>query len=139
MYAIRYQIDRRALGLLDAIIARQNGSRCAVGIELTQDLGYDVWETISDQASQVRHRRLLDRDIQVDVPTKALTRQYWAREVLGVISRVRAINTWKAVAEPLEGEVSFEHALACLSAFFGEDIDKARVFVPLAASPFDLP
>jgi F-box protein 21 len=136
MYAARCRIDRRALDLLDTIIARRDG-REFLAVELTKDLGYDAWEAVSQRTSRVRRRAIMDKDTRdmIDVPTEDLTRQYWGHEILGVISRVRAIDIWKPLTDPFERGVSFEQGLAALSAFFGEDIHKVNhLFLQLSLS-----
>ncbi|KAF8591914.1 hypothetical protein K439DRAFT_613944 [Ramaria rubella] len=125
LYSTRSRIDRKALDLLHAIIIAQPDTRRPLAVELAHDLGYDAWDAISEATTHVQCQEVVELSETFSIPTQGLTRQYWAREVLGVISRVRAVNIWLRLSNnQINQDVSFEEALAALSSFFGEDIDK---------------
>ena len=121
MYCARIRLNRRSLDLLDAIVS-QTDDRNTLAVQLVNDCGYDVWEAICEEFTRVQYS-----DIEVPgldtVPVAGLTRQYWAREVLCVISRCLAVKIWLPLNDGIE-DVSFERGLAALSAFFGEDIEE---------------
>ncbi|KAF8504263.1 hypothetical protein JB92DRAFT_2967785 [Gautieria morchelliformis] len=123
MYYARIELDRKALDLLDAIVS-QTDNRTLLAVQLANDCGYDVWETISKETTRVRRREYSRFDVQ-KIPIEGLTRQYWAREIIGVVSRCRAVNIWLPLSNhgPMAEDISFEEGLAAMSGFFRADID----------------
>jgi hypothetical protein len=127
MYTIRRRMDRHANVLLDTVVC-QPSKREATATELVRDMGYDIWDNMSLIAEQGRASEVTEdsnvEQIEEILPKKGLTRKYWARQILNVIARVRALNIWLPLANSFEAEVPFEHALAALSGFFGEDVER---------------
>lgn len=137
MYLIRSRIDHRADSLLDGIVCQTTG-REVLASELVHDMGYDIWDIMSlitEQVQLTKFEILLDRsgNVQDDtllLPVTGLTRKYWARQILDMIARARGLNIWRPLGESfLRDDVSFEHGLAGFSAFFGQDVERARHFI----------
>jgi F-box protein 21 len=128
MYHTRIQLDRKALDLLDAIISQRDNRR-QLAVQLANECGYDVWEAISRETTHVPRREFSNSggSDALNIPIQGLTRQYWAREILGVISRCRALtDILLPLANPVAEDISFEKGLAALSAFFRADIDRVK-------------
>ncbi|KZO97313.1 hypothetical protein CALVIDRAFT_563107 [Calocera viscosa TUFC12733] len=119
LYRLRRLLDQRALDALDAIIYRKQG-RCTLGRVLAYDLGADVYDVLRSQ-TEMRWPKDIAKPNEptVDPPTPDwIARPYWAREAMGVITRLEALRLWrKAVVEPQYA--SFAEGFAAFSGFRG--------------------
>jgi hypothetical protein len=88
---------------------------------------FDVWDALELEASKndpftTFHNEKLMRSIQYSGRTEGgWTHQYWAKALLGVISRQRAIVQWRDITfgPYAESTDQFEATFNGLSAFFG--------------------
>ena len=99
---IRIQLNRNAIHLLNDITQVDNRNHLA--IQLANEYGYDVWEACPEEAIRVQFSNIDDTAYNA-VPVAGLTRQYWAREVLGVTACRRAIKIWLLVSLSNPAEV----------------------------------
>ncbi|KZT51954.1 hypothetical protein CALCODRAFT_487495 [Calocera cornea HHB12733] len=129
LYRLRRLLDQRALDTLDAIIYRKEG-RCTLGRILAYDLGVDVYDVLRSQM-QVHWPKEIAKSGEptLNQPTPDwIARPYWAKEAVGVITRLEALRLWrKAVVEPQY--VSFAEGFAAFSGFRGISPQKARLVI----------
>lgn len=132
MFCIRIRLEHKALDILDAIIPYTD-KRKSLAVQLVYECGFDVWEAISEETTRVRFRHFPNTESShgdSSVPVEGLTRQYWAREILGVMSRSRAVGVWLPfLANPMADNVPYEKLLGSFGAFFGEDIESVKHIV----------
>ncbi|EKM61317.1 uncharacterized protein PHACADRAFT_82095, partial [Phanerochaete carnosa HHB-10118-sp] len=119
LYLWRRRLDREALSLLDRIRGERVG-RHDVARRIAKEYGFDVWDFFREESCLPLPTWCYDQPPQdvVQSPPNALPRRYWAQVMLGVIARNSAIGLWSKVALPNQQDVTFEEALAGLSAFF---------------------
>jgi F-box protein 21 len=119
MFYDRRRLDYLAVKLLDEIIEKRLG-RTSRARKLCS-LSLDVWNALDFETRcavpEIFHTH---SNARVDVPASyALTRRYWAKKVLGVIARHRAIGLWAHLRlQGPDDTIAFEELLADLSAFF---------------------
>lgn len=125
MYFQRRKLDRRALTLLDEIREQRIG-RHEHARTFAQELSWDVWDALKLESEIPIPAWFRDgpHTVQSDlgtVPQNALPRRFWAKTVMGVISRYHVTKMYARCLSPTEGDsVSFEEGLSGLSAFFDE-------------------
>ncbi|CCM03128.1 uncharacterized protein FIBRA_05249 [Fibroporia radiculosa] len=135
MYAARRALDRAALVAVDEIRLHLCG-RHLVARKIAQEYSFDVWDALEIEAQlplPVYFRVGADegREEGEEAPEvpHALPRRYWARAMLGVIARRYALGQWVRLYSSADETVSFEEALAGLSAFFDESPKKVSVWL----------
>ncbi|TDL28333.1 hypothetical protein BD410DRAFT_834451 [Rickenella mellea] len=129
LYAARRRLDRVALKHLDAVIrSRTKRERCEHAHLLIVELGYIAWDVLDIEANRplpkLRQRMQDGLDcekIRTEYPLTDLTRRFWARELLGLISRYYAVERWGLTVhrQSEEEPLSFEESLVGFSAFCG--------------------
>ncbi|KAJ7170052.1 YccV-like-domain-containing protein [Mycena filopes] len=119
IYTARRRQDRLALDLLDGMVsARQGRSQSAAALSA---MSFDIWDALE-----------LECMLPVPIPGQgaasaapyALTRRFWAEQVMGTIAKRFAISQWGLLLdrEPRSGNPpSFVDAYLLLSCFFGRD------------------
>ncbi|KII94085.1 hypothetical protein PLICRDRAFT_171762 [Plicaturopsis crispa FD-325 SS-3] len=129
MYVERRRIDKQVLDILDATVEESTG-RHDHARKLTQEFAYDAWDSLELESQCRLPDNFRDSDDSEDpVPDEtiaphAVTRRFWAKAMLGLITRHNAIGVWSNLmpaegASPAQAEVSLEDAFSGLSAFFG--------------------
>ena len=121
MFKLRRQLDRRALRALDDIIHRP-----ALRREASQrivDLGRDVWDILQIQSTTpAPWEAEYDQDTPEYQPTDWLSRRYWSKEILDMMTRRSVVSAWITA---IQGEeMSLESGLCVLSGFWGIDEDE---------------
>lgn len=124
MYLERRRLDREALELL-AEIRKERSGRHEKARVFTQTLSFDVWDALRLESQLEIPGWFTDAPTPADTIVKpvrdALPRRYWAQTVLGTIARHEVMGLWaRAFTNPTD--VTFEQALAGLSAFFDVSI-----------------
>ncbi|GJE85809.1 YccV-like-domain-containing protein [Phanerochaete sordida] len=131
LFVQRRTLDYHALRALDTIRNERVGRHTAAST-IVKDYGFDVWDAFREESSLPVPAWCHDQppeDTAVQPPRDALPRRYWAQVMLGVISRHSVIGMWSRVAQVGDQSVSFEEALAGLSAFF--DVSTQEVLAEL--------
>ena len=129
MYRDRLVKDFRALRSLaeitaaDEMLVMQNAAAV-----ISNELGYDVIDIISSVAGlsvfseeQVIGGNLSDLATGTLSLTDALTRQYWAKTVKGMIFRRIGLLRWISLFQPTSLPQSFESMMVTYSALYEED------------------
>ncbi|KAJ7110041.1 YccV-like-domain-containing protein [Mycena epipterygia] len=117
MYAERRRRDKLALQLLDEMVSLREGRyRRAATLA---SMSFDVWDVLEIECSLPVPAMFGGNTTETPAPY-ALTRQFWAENILGSISRRFAIMQWGRLANrETENSVSFVDAFSSLSCFFG--------------------
>ncbi|KAH9836946.1 uncharacterized protein C8Q71DRAFT_756197 [Rhodofomes roseus] len=133
MYIARRKLDRRALEAVDEIRLQLSG-RHARAAAFVKEFSFDVWNALEREAQLPVPAYLLsgndggyldedvDMDAHVDDIPHVLPRRYWAKAMMGVVARHHTLQKWASLysAEEEEHSVTFEDALAGLSAFYDQ-------------------
>ncbi|KAI0095086.1 hypothetical protein BDY19DRAFT_65140 [Irpex rosettiformis] len=123
MYLERRRIDQQALSLL-ADIRGQRSGRHDRARTFTQELSFDVWDALKEE-SEIPIPQWFQEGIEPEQnpAREALPRRFWAKTVMGIITRYKVLKTWaQLLDDPFA--LTFEQALAGLSAFFDTSIQE---------------
>ncbi|KAI0706100.1 hypothetical protein BC835DRAFT_1409733 [Cytidiella melzeri] len=117
MYIERRRIDQRGLALLDKIREERVG-RHERARTFTQEYSYDIWDALKLESEVPMPHWFQDgTETEKCAAREALPRRFWAKTVMGVITRYHTVKMWASALDP-RSPVTFEEALAGLSAFF---------------------
>lgn len=119
MFIERARLDRAALQLVDHIRTHPE-HRDTSSHRLVSEFSWDVWDALELETKVPIPDAFRDPDdteieAQEAVP-HALPRRFWAKAVLGAITRNHAVNTWVRILKKDE-DCTFEDVLNGLSAF----------------------
>ncbi|KZT75034.1 hypothetical protein DAEQUDRAFT_18423 [Daedalea quercina L-15889] len=130
MYIARRRLDRRALEAVDEIRTQLSG-RHARAAAFVKEFSFDAWNALEQEARLPVPAYLSgdetgilggDVDLDSDDVEHALPRRYWAKAMMGLIARRYTLQKWVRLysAEEEDQPVTFEEALAGLSAFYDQ-------------------
>lgn len=143
LYFQRRVLDRRALELVDAVRLQLNGRHDKAN-QFVREFSFDVWDALELEAQlplpayfrpepekgeagaePVR----MGEEVLEEVP-HAVPRRYWARAIMGVIARHHTLQLWVRLYSQEGGDesITFEEALAGLSAFFDQSPKRVSVY-----------
>ena len=132
MFVERAKLDNVARDLLIQLVEdRQNLRRYGAGVAMIE-FGMDVWDVLHLESGRPRPNafRPLDEADDTPHPVHSLTRTFWARSCLEMISRAEAIGIWKDVMTAGKSDArSFERAISSLSCFLGYREGMVRILL----------
>ena len=125
----RAKLDNVARGLLVNLVEnRQNEKRYGAGVTMIK-FGMDVWDVLHLESRRPRPNafRPIDEAGDTPQPEHSLTRTFWARACLEMVSRAEAIDIWKDIMYAGKTDArAFERAISSLSCFLGYREDMVR-------------
>lgn len=126
MYFERRRIDQQAMALLADIREQRSGRHDRARI-FTQEFEFDVWDVLKEESEiPIPHWFQDGRETEESAAKNALPRRFWAKTVMGVIARCDVVKMWAELSDDTSA-VTFERALAGLSAFFDVSLDEVRI------------
>lgn len=139
LYYARRGLDHKALALVDEIRRNPSGRHDKASL-FAREYSFDAFDALELEA-ELPIPACFRSDAPGDTSTKdaseeeipyVMSRRYWAKALIGIIARCHTIKTWARLFSTPDNEnesVTFEEALAGLSAFFDESPRQVRKFV----------
>ena len=132
MYAERRRIDQTAVRCLERLLNSRN-DRQTLAASIA-DSSMDVWDVLELESNCPVPAPFGKEGEEFEgerIPEHALTRRYWARSLLEVVSRGHAVSKWGAyfLSGTDHDAPSFEDALKLMSCFFGVSDSRVRHLV----------
>lgn len=130
LYYTRRGLDHKALALVDEIRRNPYGRHDNASL-FAREYSFDAFDALELEA-ELPIPACFRSDAPGDTSTKdaseeeipyVMSRRYWAKALIGIIARCHTIKTWARLFSTPDNEnesVTFEEALAGLSAFFDE-------------------